>query len=87
MMSNKNGIKVDLNRVKKWDYREWIEGRDGLTGRELDLFDAGFSVRVIEAWPFGEPVTLEGYKALGALQQMEVDDAVSSAIKDVSKKK
>ena len=83
---NDNGIVINLNRINKADFRKWLKGRDKAADR--DLWDAEhLYTKVITAWPWHQPISREGYDALGTLDALAVDEAVSAALESLGKKK
>lgn len=81
-----NGFVIDLNRISKKEFREYLRGRD--LAEDKDLWDAEhLYTRVIVSWPYDADITVEGYESLGLADALGVDEVVSKAIVDLSQKK
>jgi len=83
----KSEIVIDLNRINRAYYREWItrvieaeniDQNDALTVEMLE--------KVVVDWPYGE-VSGDVYHSLGLLDAKRVDDALVDAMAEINKKK
>ena len=79
-------IEIDLNRVTRPEFRAYLRGRENGVA-DLDAYDAEFMCKVIVSWPYDQPVTPDGYLALGLLDAKAVDDAVMASLGEMQKKK
>ena len=80
-------IKVNLNRITRAQFFDFIarlqntkdtNGAANATGELVEL--------VIEDWPYEQPITPEGYNALGMLDAIEVDNALTDAMGELASK-
>jgi hypothetical protein len=84
-MSKKDFV-IDLNRITKREFRDYLAGRD--EAKDKDLYDAEkLYVKVIMAWPFPQKINVEGYLNLGLTDAVKVDHAVSDVLIQLPKKK
>jgi hypothetical protein len=85
-MTNKSGFVIDLNRITKRQFRDYLAGREQADNK--DLYDAEYLyVHVIVKWPFDMPISLESYQDLGLMDALKVDNAVSEALTQLGQKK
>ncbi len=79
-----DGFVIDLNRLTRQEYNDWRRGRKDTDEIEKDLFDAKHMLeKVIVEWPFPQPVTLDGYMALGFADSLVVDRMVGKAVNEL----
>lgn len=82
------GFVVDLNRLTRQEYNEWRRGRIDVDDIERDAFDVRHMLeKVVVKWPFPQPVTLDGYMALGFADSLVVDRMVGQAVSELQGKK
>jgi len=86
MTKDKKGFVIDLNRITKREFHAYLAGREQAENK--DLYDAEhLYVKVIMRWPFQQTISVESYLDLGLAEAIEVDDAVSEALVQLTQKK
>lgn len=84
---NINGIVIDLNRITRREFRKWTKQLDATDDHEeRDELTAKLAAQVITRWPYGD-VSADGYLDLGMADSQLVDQALTEALSDISKKK
>lgn len=86
-------IVIDLANITKRGIVEWRRGRrailtdDNADPMDIEIFDFESLYRVIiSSWPYGR-VDIETYLDLPYPDSVKVDNAVSSALRELSEKK
>jgi len=86
-MAKPKDIVIDLNRINRAYYRDWIERVvNAASIDENDALTVEMLERVVIGWPYGE-VSGNTYHGLGLVDAKRVDDALLDAMAEINKKK
>lgn len=81
-----DGITIDLNRVTRLMFREFIRQLGEVGENGGDELTGDFIERVVTAWPFEGEISKDAYLNLGLLDSKRVDDALQQAMEIITKK-
>ena len=80
-------IKIDLNRVTRREFREYLVRVKEADGIKADELTGALIEKIVISWPYDQPITQEGYLNLGLRDSQEVDEFISGAMSNISEKK
>jgi len=78
---------VNLNLITRKQFLDFMSRLQAEgTPDEKSIITGELVELVIEDWPYKQPVTVDGYNALGMLDSVEVDNALTDAMVDLTSK-
>lgn len=80
-------IVVDLNRITRREYRQFLDRlREEEGGLEKDILTGDLIEKVVVSWPFSQPISADGYMSLGLGDSQKVDQELTEALTAMSEK-